>query len=92
MAFRNKETSESYGGYSIGDEVFVKRYPDGKLGHGPIIAFHPPKSIDDDIYFDFTCDICKQFRLGRVSDIVKKPTKAHVTKLREALTSKRKRR
>jgi len=92
MSSKNNHALESYGGYSVGDEVFVKRYPDSKLGHGPIKAFHSPKGGDNEVYFDFTCDICKQFRLGRVSDIIKKPTRAHVTKLREALTSKRKRR
>jgi len=72
----------SFGGYKYGQKVFVKRYPDGKLGYGAIESFHVDSPSDGEDYISFACEMCGQFRLANMTDIIKKPTKYHDDRLK----------
>ena len=73
-----------FGGYKYGQKVFVKRYLDKKLGYGAIESFHPNCASDGMNYISFACEMCGQFRLACMTDIIKDPTKYHHARLKAA--------
>ena len=74
----------AFGGYKYKQKVFVKRYPDGKLGYGAIESFHLNSPSDGEDYISFGCEMCGQFRLANMSEIIKVPTKLHQDRLKAA--------
>lgn len=76
---------ETMGDYSREDVVFCYRHPDNKLSYGTIKEFYP--ETGEGPGFMFICQMCGQFRIALMSNIIKKPTKDQVTKRDRAIVS-----
>ncbi len=63
-----------------GDMVWVElKGPDQNYGHGEVVESWYEKSIDDEC-FNFHCLVNGGLRMGRVSQLIKKPTARMVSK------------
>tara|TARA_R110002060_G_scaffold15376_4_gene21435 strand:- start:856 stop:1137 length:282 start_codon:yes stop_codon:yes gene_type:complete len=78
------ENIKEYEGLKLGQEILTKRIPDDKLGFGEIRTFHVK---DDPIEscISFACQMCGQFRLAYIKDIITSPTVAQKRKVDNAL-------
>ncbi len=71
-----KPEIEELDGYKIGQEIYCKRYPDGKLSYGRIESFHLKTEKGKAVTFiDF---ITSKYRLSLMSDIIENPTPKQV--------------
>lgn len=85
MKDKQDDSLKEYGGYKIGDEVFCKRHPDGKLGHGAISMIHIRENRA--AAFTFGCSMTGAFRLAFFDDIIKNPTNQQMSQATRAKTS-----
>jgi hypothetical protein len=76
---------ESLGDYSREDLVFCYRHPDNKLSYGTIKQFYP--ETGEGPGFMFICQMCGQFRIALMSNIIKEPTKDQISKRDRAIVS-----
>ena len=71
-----KPEIEELDGYKLGQNIYCKRYPDGKLSYGRIEQFHPNTEGGKAITFvDF---ITSKYRLTLMDDIIDNPTPKQV--------------
>ena len=67
-----KPEIEELDGYKLGQNIYCKRYPDGKLSYGRIEQFHPNTEGGKAVTFiDF---ITNKYRLTLMDDIIDEPT------------------
>ena len=67
-----KPEIEELDGYKLGQNIYCKRYPDGKLSYGRIEQFHPNTEGGKAVTFvDF---ITSKYRLTLMEDIIDNPT------------------
>ena len=78
------ENIKEYEGLKLGQKILTKRIPDGKLGFGEIRTFHV-KDDPSESCISFACQMCGQFRLAYIKDIITSPTAAQKRKVDNAL-------
>lgn len=67
-----KPEIEELSGFKLGQNIYCKRYPDGKLSYGRIETFHPNTEGGEAVTFiDF---MTNKYRLTLLDDIIDEPT------------------
>jgi len=78
-----KPEIEELDGYKLGQEIYCKRFPDGKLSYGRIEQFHPNTEGGKAVTFiDF---ITSKYRLTLMDDIIDNPTPKQVEDCRSQI-------
>ena len=62
-------------GFSLGEHVYCRRYPDLVLSCGSIIELHKTKT---DEFMSFIDEITGQYRLSLLKDIIKNPSRKDI--------------
>lgn len=85
-----KPEIEELDGYSLGQTIYCKRYPDGKLSYGTIEMFHPNTEGGKAVTFiDY---ITSKYRLTLMDDIIDEPTPKQIEDCQSQIAIIRKRR
>ena len=79
-----KPEIEELDGYKLGQNIYCKRYPDGKLSYGRIEQFHPNTEGGKAVTFvDF---ITSKYRLTLMEDIIDNPTPKQLESCQSQIT------